>query len=150
MQHFVIRKIGKIPAPIKIKLALPPPPPQKTTTPPLKGGILWAWGFSSRKNPKMPGAHKIGAAISGSRIAGRNFMDITLFLKRVLEIAAAFSSFLISLKSYATCKSENKEIAKICQTPQQVGHTKLLGCKETEGRYRERGGERERERDIYI
>ena len=28
----------------------------------------------------MPGAHKIGAAISGPRIAGGNFMDITLFL----------------------------------------------------------------------
>ena len=38
-------------------------------------------GFSSRKNPKMPGAHKIGAAISGPRIAGGNFMDITLFLR---------------------------------------------------------------------
>ena len=30
----------------------------------------------------MPGAHKIGAAISGPRIAGGNFMDITLFLKK--------------------------------------------------------------------
>ena len=28
----------------------------------------------------MPGAHKIGAAISGPRIAGGNLMDITLFL----------------------------------------------------------------------
>ena len=28
----------------------------------------------------MRGAHKTGAAISGPRIAGRNFMDITLFL----------------------------------------------------------------------
>ena len=59
---------GKIPTPIKIKLALPPPPSKKTTTPPLKGGILWAWGFSSRKNPKMPGAHKIGAAISAPEL----------------------------------------------------------------------------------
>ena len=31
----------------------------------------------------MPGAHKIGAAISGPRIAGGNFMDITLFLTLV-------------------------------------------------------------------
>ena len=29
----------------------------------------------------MPGAHKIGAAISGPRIADGNFMDITLFLR---------------------------------------------------------------------
>ena len=28
----------------------------------------------------MPGAHKIGAAISGPRLAGGNFMDTTLFL----------------------------------------------------------------------
>ena len=45
---------GKIPTPIKIKLALPPPLPQKThDPPPLKGGILWAWGFSSRKKLKI-------------------------------------------------------------------------------------------------
>ena len=29
----------------------------------------------------MPGAHKIGAAISGPRITGGNFMDTTLFLR---------------------------------------------------------------------
>ena len=34
-----------------------------------------------QKEQKMPGAHKIGAAISGPRIAGGNFKDITLFLK---------------------------------------------------------------------
>ena len=33
----------------------------------------------------MPGAHKIGAAISGPRIAGGNFMDITLFLSNTSE-----------------------------------------------------------------
>ena len=36
-----------------------PPFPKKTRPPPLKGGIIWAWGFSCRKNAKMPGAHKI-------------------------------------------------------------------------------------------
>ena len=30
----------------------------------------------------MPGAHKIGAAISGPRITGGNFMDTTLFLNK--------------------------------------------------------------------
>ena len=73
--------IGKIPTPIKIKLALPPLLKKPRTPPPLKGGILWAWGFSSRKNQKMPGAHKIGAAISGPRITGGNFMDTRIFLK---------------------------------------------------------------------
>ena len=33
----------------------------------------------------MPGAHKIGAAISGPRITGGNFMDTTLFL--ILTVA---------------------------------------------------------------
>ena len=35
----------------------------------------------------MPGARKIGAAISGPRITGGNFMDITLYsvLRRVLR-----------------------------------------------------------------
>ena len=50
------------------------------TPPPKKQGILWAWGFSSRKNHKMPGAHKIGAAISGPRITGRKITDVRLFL----------------------------------------------------------------------
>ena len=65
----------------KNKIGTSTPPFQKTHDPPLKGGILWAGGFSSRKNQKMPGAHKIGAAMSGPRIAGGNFMDITLFLR---------------------------------------------------------------------
>ena len=39
-------------------------------------------GVFQQKDQKMPGAHKIGAAISGRRIAGGNFMDITLFLNR--------------------------------------------------------------------
>ena len=30
-----------------------------------------AWGFSRRKNQQIPGAHEIGAAISGPGIAGR-------------------------------------------------------------------------------
>ena len=89
--------LEKIPTPIKTKLALPPPLLKKPNTPPLKGGILWAWGFSSRKNPQMPGAHKIGAAISGPRITGGNFMDITLVLTcdhlRVARKSLAASNF---------------------------------------------------------
>ena len=37
-------------------------------------------GGFQQKEPKMPGAHKIGAAMSGPRITGGNFMDTTLFL----------------------------------------------------------------------
>ena len=60
---------GRIPTPTEIKLALPLPPSKKRTAP-LKRRILWAWGFFSRSNQKLPGAHKIGAAISGPRITG--------------------------------------------------------------------------------
>ena len=35
-------------------------------------------GVFQQKEPKMPGAHKIGAAISGPGITGGNFMDIAL------------------------------------------------------------------------
>ena len=45
-------------------------------------------GVSSRKNQKMPGAHKIGAAISGPRITGGNFMDITLCRNLCLPVNA--------------------------------------------------------------
>ena len=37
-------------------------------------------GVFQQKERKMPGAHKIGAAISGPRIAGRKVTDIGLFL----------------------------------------------------------------------
>ena len=60
-----------------VKLALPPPLSKRKPTPPLKRRILWAWGFSSRKNQKMPGAHKIGAAVSdpiGKQPKGASFL----------------------------------------------------------------------------
>ena len=41
-----------------------PPPSKKTCDHRLKRRILWAWGVFQQKEPqKMPGAHKIGAAI---------------------------------------------------------------------------------------
>ena len=90
-------RIGTISTPIT-KLALPPPASKEPLTPPpLNGGILCAWGFSSRK--KMPGAHKIGAAISGPRIAGGNFMDITLFLTERMP-KSVFVPFLVLLSQF--------------------------------------------------
>ena len=53
------------------------PPPQN---PPLKRGILWTWGFFLQKERIFPGVHKIGAAISGPRIADTNFTDTRIFL----------------------------------------------------------------------
>ena len=68
--------VRNIPVPIKIKFALPPTP-QTQKYPPLKRGT---WRFSCRKNAEIPGAHKIGAAICGPRIADKNFMDARIFL----------------------------------------------------------------------
>ena len=70
----------KIPAPIKMKSALPPPQTQNPPPPPPKRGILWTWRFSCRKKALFPGVHKIGAAISGPRMADNNFTDMRIFL----------------------------------------------------------------------
>ena len=43
----------------------------------------------------MPGAHKIGAAISGPRIVGGNFMDITLFLIKGKIVSALFRTLAL-------------------------------------------------------
>ena len=48
----------KIPAPIKIRLALPPPFKKNNYPPPTQRGILWAGGFSRRMNQQIPGAQK--------------------------------------------------------------------------------------------
>ena len=49
-------------------------------------------GFSCRKNAFFPGVHKIGAPISGPRIADTNFTDTRIFLNfsKVLETARRY------------------------------------------------------------
>ena len=54
--------------PIKIDLALLPKKP-KITPPPAKTRNFMGMEVSCRKHQKLPGAHKIGAAISGPRTA---------------------------------------------------------------------------------
>ena len=99
-----------------------PPSWKKPRTPPLKGGILWAWGFSSRKNPKMPGAHKIGAAISGPRITDGNFMDATLFLNWVKsDVSPVSSKFWNTPGQIALCLHSVKPVS-----PQHRGHHRHL------------------------
>ena len=63
---------GKL-SPRSIHKNMDPPP---RTAPPL----LRIPRFSCRKNAIFPGAYKIGAAISGPRIAGRIFTDTRIFL----------------------------------------------------------------------
>ena len=77
------------------------PPPQSPKYPPLKRGILWTWLFLQNRR-FFPGVHKIGAAISGPRIADKNFTDTRIFLtkgrfrKRV--VLADVPSFVFSFR----------------------------------------------------
>ena len=69
--------VRKIPAHInKIGIS----PPKHKIPPPPKRGIVWTLVFL-QKERIFPGAHKIGAAISGPRIADMNFTDTRIFLK---------------------------------------------------------------------
>ena len=68
-------KFQKSPRAHKNKIGTPPPPPK---TPPKKGEF-YGHGFSCRKNAFFPGVHKIGAPISGPRIADTNFTDTRIF-----------------------------------------------------------------------
>ena len=63
----------------KNKIGTSPPPPQKPKYPP-PNEEFYGHGFSCRKNAIFPRAHKIGAAISGPRIADTNFTDTRIFL----------------------------------------------------------------------
>ena len=47
----------------------------------------------------MPATHKIGAAISGPRIAGGNFVDITLFLNWLFPVPV-LGAFALTRKQY--------------------------------------------------
>ena len=83
--HLGADRDQKNPRAHKNKIGLPPPPPNLKYPPPPKRGTLWTWRFSCRKNAEILGVHKIGAAISGPRIADKNFMDTRIFLKRERE-----------------------------------------------------------------
>ena len=71
----------KNPCAHKNKIGTPPPPPKK---PPKKGEILWIKWFFLQKERIFPGVHKIGAPISGPRIADTNFTDTRIFLTIIL------------------------------------------------------------------
>ena len=56
----------------KNKIGTSPPQKKTNTPPPIKRGI-YGHGFFLQKERIFPGAHKIGAAISGPRIADKTF-----------------------------------------------------------------------------
>ena len=74
-------KFRKIRAPTKIKSALPPTKPK--SPPPKKNEEFYRHGFFLQKERIFPGVHKIGAPISGPRIADKNFTDTRIFLTSI-------------------------------------------------------------------
>ena len=72
-------KLRRIPAPIKVKSALPPPIQNNPPRPKMRN--FMDIGFL-QKERIFPGAHKIGAAISGPRISDTNFTGTRIFLIR--------------------------------------------------------------------
>ena len=67
----------------KNKIGTPPPPPPQNPKipPPPKREEFYGQGFFLQKECIFPGTHKIGAAISGPRIADKNFTDTRTFLR---------------------------------------------------------------------
>ena len=79
-------KFRKIPAPIKIKSALPPSPPNPQYLPPRKTrNFIDMEVFLQKKSRNSRRPYKIGAAISGPRIADKNFTDTRIFLTNDFE-----------------------------------------------------------------
>ena len=106
--------LRKIPAPIKIKSALPPPCPKTQNPkypPPKTRNSMGMEVYSCRKNTKIPGAQKIGTTISGPRIAGKEMYGHEAFSellshhgqnetkKEHFEVIYGSSSFSIYYKS---------------------------------------------------
>ena len=105
--------LRKVLAPIKIKSALPLPPKKpKISPPPPKTRNFTDIAFSCRKNAFFPGAHKIGAAISNPRIAGRNFTDTRIFLNRDLD---ATSLILADKKKLSTTTTALQFLADLAK-----------------------------------
>ena len=88
-----VPKFRKIPAPIKIKLAVPPPTLLKRPrTTPLKRRSFMGMGVFQQKEPTIPGAQKIGAAISGPRIAGGKFCGHEVFFPDTCKMMSALQT----------------------------------------------------------
>ena len=65
-------------------------------------------GVFRQKEQKIPGAHKIGTAISGPRIVGGKLQDITLFLKKkpLLWVRGNLGGILSDTLGEGNCESK--------------------------------------------
>ena len=91
MSHCNIRKN---PHAHKNKIGTSTPPSKKAQNPPPKGGILWAWGFPPAERTQKCQVPINRRSHFRPRIAGRNFMDITLFLQ--------YTPFFEMIQKYAS------------------------------------------------
>ena len=99
---FLLVFFRKKPHAHKNKIGTSTPASKKPQHPPPKRRNLMGMEVFLQKEPKMPGAHKIGAAISGPRITGGDFMDITFFfsdfsLRRLPYFFCVFPLFFPSI-----------------------------------------------------
>ena len=70
------------------------PPPNPKPPPPPKTRNFMDMGFFLQRERIFPGIHKIGAAISGPRIADKRFTDTRAFLKNDFLLAELSKQFL--------------------------------------------------------
>ena len=107
------RLVRKIRAPIKIKSALPPPKkPQTPNTPPPKRRNFVDMVFFCRKNAFFRGAHKIGAAISGPRIADKKFYGHEDFSELALTRNGAIPPLVLRLPQAHLCDTPSCNISR--------------------------------------
>ena len=86
MKATELERIRKIPAPIKVKSALPPPKKKPEITPPPLNEEFYGHGVFLQKERIFPGAHR---TISGPGIAGKKFYGHEDFSERSLFRSAS-------------------------------------------------------------
>ena len=97
---------------MKIKSALPPPPKPRIPPPPLKREFYGHGGFPAERRHFFQ-VYKIGAAISGPRIADTNFTDTRIFLnfpqrgvQWLRDRISGFSFLFLAIAVFSACLSE--------------------------------------------
>ena len=80
-----LKNCRKIPAPIEIKSALPTPAQKPKIPPPLKRGVLWAWGFPAERKQKFQAPIKLVQPFPALELRTNIFTDTGLLLRIVSQ-----------------------------------------------------------------
>ena len=124
----------KIPAPIKMELALSPPAPPKKQPPPppLRGGISWAWRFSCRKGKKPQAPIKLAQLpFLALELRAQKITDMRLLLILVEErIAKPRKEIIRGSKAIAALQQFHTVCGSFLESKTRGnairGHRKLL------------------------